>query len=109
MLIGIAIEIPFALGEALLGIEANLSMTGQIVAYLPFLCENILQIFILINTVSIVLVLLGLYWLVPESPRWLIGSGRLEEAKQIIEKAAKANGRETPTHLFKITNKASSG
>ena len=45
--------------------------------------------------------LLGLYWIVPESVRWLIGAGRLEEAQKIIENAAKANGRETPVHLFK--------
>ena len=43
MLIGIAIEIPFALGEALLGIEAYFIRdwtTLQIVAYLPLLCKN---------------------------------------------------------------------
>ena len=40
MLIGIAIEIPFALGEALLGLEAYFIRdwkTLQIVAYLPLL------------------------------------------------------------------------
>ena len=42
-----------------------------------------------------------MYWVVPESVRWLIGAGRLEEAKAIIENAAKANGREAPVHLFK--------
>eukprot|EP00090_Calanus_glacialis_P003552 TRINITY_DN1261_c0_g1_i5.p1 TRINITY_DN1261_c0_g1~~TRINITY_DN1261_c0_g1_i5.p1 ORF type:complete len:603 (-),score=150.76 TRINITY_DN1261_c0_g1_i5:95-1903(-) len=93
MLIGIAIEIPFALGEALLGVEAYFIRdwtTLQIVAYLPLL------------------LLLGLYWVVPESVRWLIGAGRLEEAKAIIENAAKANGREVPVHLFKTATIASS-
>ena len=45
MLIGIAIEIPFALGEALLGVEAYFIRdwtTLQIVAYLPLLCELML-------------------------------------------------------------------
>ena len=40
MLVGIAIEIPFALGEALLGIEAYFIRdwrTLQIVAYLPLI------------------------------------------------------------------------
>jgi OCT family organic cation transporter-like MFS transporter 4/5 len=50
-------------------------------------------------------VLLGLYWVVPESVRWLIGAARLEEAKAIIENAAKANGREAPVHLFKTATK----
>ena len=53
-------------------------------------------------------VLLGLYWVVPESVRWLIGAGRLEEAKAIIEIAAKANGREAPVHLFKTAALVSS-
>ena len=41
--------------------------------------------------------------------RWLIGAGRIEEAKHIIENASKTNGRETPHHLFQAVNKASSG
>ena len=53
--IGIAIEIPFALGEMLLGLEAYYIRdwrTLQMVAYLPLLA------------------LLVLWWLVPESPRY---------------------------------------
>ena len=49
MLIGIAIEIPFALGEALLGVEAYFIRdwkTLQIVAYLPLLCKLVLVHFI---------------------------------------------------------------
>ena len=54
--IGIAIEIPFALGEMLLGLEAYYIRdwrTLQMVAYLPLLA------------------LLVLWWLVPESPRYV--------------------------------------
>ena len=36
--------------------------------------------------------LLVLYFIVPESPRWLIATGRYKEAKETIEKAAKMNG-----------------
>lgn len=86
MLVGIAIEIPFALGEAILGVEAYAIRdwgTLQIVAYLPLLA------------------LLGLWWLVPESPRWLIGSGQLDKAKEVIRRVAKGNGRDVPEHLLK--------
>jgi len=85
-LIGIAIEIPFALGGALLGLGAYFFRdwtTLQWVAHLPLLS------------------LLVLYWVVPESVRWLIGAGRLEEAKTIIKNASKVNGREIPFYLLK--------
>ena len=45
--------------------------------------------------------LLGLWWLVPESPRWLIGSGQLDRAKEVIREVAKGNHREVPEHLLK--------
>merc|ERR1719394_720080 len=85
MLIGITIEVPFALGEALLCMEAFFIRdwpTLQMVAYLPLL------------------ILLSLWWMVPESPRWLIGSGNVEKAKEVIRKVASVNGREVPEHLL---------
>ena len=33
-----------------------------------------------------------LHWLIDESPRWLIATGRLDQAKAVLTKAAKANG-----------------
>ncbi|XP_035825419.1 organic cation transporter protein [Aplysia californica] len=39
---------------------------------------------------------LSVWWLVPESPRWLINKGRVEEARAIMERVAKANGKELP-------------
>jgi len=86
MLIGIAIEIPFAMGELLLGVEAYFIRdwtTLQMVAYLPLLA------------------LVGLWWFVPESPRWLLSQGRTEEAATVIRNMAEVNGRPSPEHLFK--------
>jgi hypothetical protein len=60
-------------------------------------------------THPLVSVLVVVYWMVPESVRWLIGAGRVKEAKYIIAKAARVNERDNPAHLFKATTIASSG
>ena len=53
--------------------------------------------------------LIGLYWLVPESVRWLIGAGKIKEAKKIIEKVSQGNGRQVPVHLFEKSSNDDSG
>ncbi|KAJ8985369.1 hypothetical protein NQ317_008403 [Molorchus minor] len=44
---------------------------------------------------------LGLWWILPESPRWLLAMGRTQEVMAILERAAKANGRQLPPNLDK--------
>jgi MFS family permease/Cu/Zn superoxide dismutase len=41
-------------------------------------------------------VLLLLWPVLPESPRWLVGQGKLEEAVLVLEQAARINGTELP-------------
>ena len=41
--------------------------------------------------------------LLPESPRWLIAKGRVDEANVILHKFAKANGMSYPEEKLDIT------
>ena len=68
--------IAFILGELIFTFQAYFIrdwLTLQLVAFLPML------------------LLLGLYFLVPESTRWLLAKGRIEEAKENIQKRAIIN------------------
>ncbi|GFS14262.1 organic cation transporter protein [Elysia marginata] len=49
--------------------------------------------------------LLSLYWFLPESPRWLLTQGRVQEAKAVLEKVAEANGKTLPTNVLEIMSK----
>jgi len=85
MLIGIAYGIPFALGEAIHGLQAFLLRDWfplQIVAYSP------------------IILAVGLYYVVPESTRWLLAHGKLDEAKKNIRDACNTNGRQIPSRLL---------
>ncbi|XP_071746425.1 organic cation transporter protein isoform X2 [Lepeophtheirus salmonis] len=89
LLIGIAIEIPFAIGELILGIEAYFVREWvylQLVAYTPLIA------------------LLGLWFIIPESPRWLLSVGREKEAGSIISSAIKENGKNMDVDLLMSQN-----
>ena len=88
--IGIATNIPFAIGELILGLEAYFIRdwrTLQILVHAP------------------VLFLILLWFVLPESPRWLIAAGRIGEAEIILNRAAKVNKKTIPQHILKLTEK----
>ncbi|KAG8123662.1 putative Solute carrier family 22 member 3-like protein [Naja naja] len=43
------------------------------------------------------------YWLIPESPRWLITRKKAKKALQIMQSVAKENGQSLPVHFSEIT------
>merc|ERR1719220_1896472 len=78
---GILTQFPFGIGAALLPIIAYFIRSWQS-----------LQL-----AISVPCVLLGLYYFfVPESPRWLMAEGRIDEAIKILKDGAKRNGKSLP-------------
>lgn len=70
-------QIPFAIGHASLGLFGYYIRDWRILQ-------------ITISTPA--LVLLSFYWILPESPRWLLSVGRVDEAIEILKYGAKMNG-----------------
>jgi len=78
---GILTQFPFGWGAALL----------------PVIAYFIRQWKSLQLAISIPCVLLGIfYWTIPESPRWLVAEGRLDEALAILKNGAKTNNKQLP-------------
>ncbi|XP_075994215.1 solute carrier family 22 member 13-like [Genypterus blacodes] len=50
----------------------------------------------------LLLVLVVLYWILPESARWLMTQGRKEDVQKEVRKAARVNGRKAPEDLLDL-------
>lgn len=85
---GILYQIPFNLGH----------LTLPLIAY--FIRDwRFNQFFISVTSV----ILFSYYWVLPESPRWLITVGRPTEAVEILERAAYRNGLPTENIKDRVT------
>ncbi|XP_059912810.1 organic cation/carnitine transporter 2 isoform X2 [Gadus macrocephalus] len=68
---------------------------------LPLLAYYIRDWRMLLLTFHAPTVLFALFWwFIPESPRWLLSQGRVEEAEDIIRQAAKKNKMQAPLVVF---------
>ncbi|EZA57336.1 hypothetical protein DMN91_002573 [Ooceraea biroi] len=45
--------------------------------------------------------LFGYYWIIPESPRWLLSKNRIDEAEVIVQNMARINGKTVPTNFLR--------
>jgi len=87
---GNVIQVPYALGEALLGVVAYFLRNSSYVT--------------LQWTVSLAcFIQIPVWYFLPESPRWLIARGKTEKARALMMKAAKQNGKsiDLSNHVIK--------
>ncbi|XP_072393158.1 organic cation transporter protein-like [Diabrotica undecimpunctata] len=79
VLTGILSSSSYVLGEIFTAVAAWTTQSWKPIIYILY---------------SPIFLLISYIWLVPESVRWLLSKGRNEEAKRILRKAAKVNGKE---------------
>ncbi|XP_064606577.1 organic cation transporter protein-like [Liolophura sinensis] len=82
---GMFIEVFWAIGEAIL-------------VLLAYFIRNWQYLQLAISVPSVLYI--SYWWLIPESPRWLMSNGRTEEAEKIIRHAAKVNKVTLPDKIF---------
>ncbi|XP_034039404.1 solute carrier family 22 member 5-like [Thalassophryne amazonica] len=103
------------LGSEILNKSARVSYTllghdlgyGLGYALLPLLAFFIQEWRMLLVTAALPgFLFIALWWVIPESPRWLLQKGRVAEAEAVIRNAAKRNKVPAPDVIFREDNLA---
>uniref|UniRef100_UPI00398ED44D solute carrier family 22 member 4-like isoform X2 n=1 Tax=Pristiophorus japonicus TaxID=55135 RepID=UPI00398ED44D len=99
----------FVLGSEILGksIRVMFATLGVCISFaigymiLPLVAYFIRSWWMLLFSLSLPgLLYIPLWWFIPESPRWLLIKGRIQEAEAIIQLIAKKNGVTPPAVIF---------
>lgn len=102
-------QIPFILALELMGpryrtfagmvISMFFAMAMSLLALLGYLLRHWYTLS-LATSVPFIL-LFSYYWIIPESPRWLLSKNRIDEAETIVQQMAKINGKTVPSNFLR--------
>eukprot|EP00095_Tigriopus_kingsejongensis_P008577 snap_masked-scaffold167_size293163-processed-gene-1.4 protein:Tk08577 transcript:snap_masked-scaffold167_size293163-processed-gene-1.4-mRNA-1 annotation:"hypothetical protein DAPPUDRAFT_64502" len=84
-LVGNMNQLMFAVGECLMGVLAYYVRDWRYLHYI---------------TSAMIMPQLLLWWVIPESPRWLLAERKFEKLPRILKMAQKLNGKKLPDHLL---------
>lgn len=102
-------QIPFILALELMGPRYR-TFAGMVICMFFAMAMSLLALlgyllrdwFALSLATSVPLVLLfSYYWIIPESPRWLLSKNRINDAEVIVQKMAKINCKPIPPNFLK--------
>ncbi|KAK9305048.1 hypothetical protein QLX08_003746 [Tetragonisca angustula] len=102
-------QIPFILALELMGPRYR-TFAGMVICMFFASAMSLLAVlgyllrhwFTLSLATSVPFVLLfSYYWIIPESPRWLLSKNRIDEAEVIVQRMAKINGRTVPNNFLR--------
>ncbi|CAL9700771.1 unnamed protein product [Knipowitschia caucasica] len=82
-----------------LGLPFSFTFGMMLLPYAAYLLSSWRHLAVTIAAVSSV-ACLPFWWLVPESPRWLLSQGHKQEAERILQMAASPNQLQAPIRIF---------